>query len=207
MTTNSTTAYARKTEAAEGAADGVSGGTPDCARLCQLFDSLFLAAENTRLLMGGTEPVYLPAGEDCDFDRIICRQDYVSSALHEVAHWCIAGSARRRLPDYGYWYRPDGRSSVEQHEFERVEARPQALEWMFHQACGLRFRPSADNLALPDADPANFEAAIVREAQRFCLRGLPPRAARFHAALARASGRDSRTDATHFETPAPWSAA
>jgi len=32
---------------------------PDCDALCALFDELFLASENTRLVKGGDEPVYL----------------------------------------------------------------------------------------------------------------------------------------------------
>ena len=66
-----------------------------CAELCQIFDALFLATENTRLLPGGEEPVYLPADASCAHDRIVFRHDYVASALHEIAHWCIAGAARQ----------------------------------------------------------------------------------------------------------------
>ena len=81
----------------------------DAATLIELFDREFLATENTRLEGGGEEPVYLPADARCANHRIVFRHDYAASALHEVAHWCIAGSARRKLHDYGYWYAPDGR--------------------------------------------------------------------------------------------------
>ena len=50
------------------------------------------------------------------------------SALHEVAHWCIASAGRRRCRDYGYWYIPPPRDATAQTEFFAVEARVQALE-------------------------------------------------------------------------------
>jgi elongation factor P hydroxylase len=66
-------------------------------------------------------------------------KDYLASALHEVAHWCLAGVERRKLEDYGYWYSPDGRSRGEQSAFENVEARPQALEWILSDTCNSCF--------------------------------------------------------------------
>jgi hypothetical protein len=161
----------------------------DSAELRALFDGLFASAENTRLVAGGEEPVYLPADDRCPYHRIVFRHDYVASALHEIAHWCIAGSARRRLVDYGYWYAPDGRDAAAQREFERIEARPQALEWILSEACGLRFRPSVDNLDGAAGDAEGFARAIAAEAQRMLREGLPPRAARFLAALAARTGR------------------
>ena len=107
----------------------------DHRALCALFDRVFREDQNTVLVAGGEEPVYLPADERFPHHRIVFRHDYVASALHEVAHWCVAGAARRALTDYGYWYAPDGRSTERQAEFEAVEARPQALEWIFSSAC------------------------------------------------------------------------
>jgi len=78
--------------------------------------------------------------------QIISTRDYFSSILHEVSHWCIAGPQRRKLVDFGYWYEPDGRSEIKQKEFELVEVKPQALEWLFTEACGIKFRLSVDNL-------------------------------------------------------------
>jgi elongation factor P hydroxylase len=174
---NSATASAR-------AAERVPHSPPDCDALCALFDELFLASENTRLVKGGDEPVYLPADAQCPEHRIVFRLDYAPSALHEIAHWCIAGTERRLLLDYGYWYSPDGRDATTQREFERLEARPQALEWLLNEACGMRFRPSIDNLDGAPGDLRSFAAAIAREAAAYCVNGLPPRAARLHAALA-----------------------
>lgn len=174
---------------------------PDHHALCEVFDALFLAAENTRLLAGGDEPVYLPADGEHAQDRIVFRLDYAQSALHEVAHWCIAGSARRRLVDYGYWYAPDGRDAERQQAFERLEARPQALEWILSEACGLRFRPSIDNLDGAAADAEGFWRAIAREARRYCDEGLPPRAARLREALAARFGGPATLCAGRFRAP------
>lgn len=177
---------------------------PDHRALCALFDALFLDDENTCLVSCGDEPVYLPADARFPRHRIIFRHDYVSSALHEVAHWCVAGPERRLLHDYGYWYAPDGRSAERQAEFERVEAKPQALEWIFSRACGLVFRPSIDNLDGAPADPAGFARAIQREVHRRCTQGLPPRAGRFHAALAARSGVDAGFSARDFPLDPAW---
>ncbi|MBK6287338.1 MAG: elongation factor P hydroxylase [Gammaproteobacteria bacterium] len=181
---------------AEGPAPGVAA--PDARQLCALFDELFGASENTCLVAGGEEPLYVPA--DCAHARarIIFRHDYVASALHEIAHWCIAGSARRRELDYGYWYTPDGRDALRQAEFERLEARPQALEWLLSEACGAVFRPSIDNLGGAAHDPGAFVHAIAAAARDYCVRGMPPRARLFHAALCRWRGGQAAPDAAHY---------
>lgn len=150
--------------------------------LIQLFERCFFAEFNTRLEGGADEPLYLPAVAH-DPARIVFTRDYFASALHEVAHWCVAGEARRRECDYGYWYAPDGRSSAEQQEFERVEVKPQALEWIFSIACGSRFRVSADNLASGVGASAGFKDAIAAQARRYCA-NLPSRPARFVSMLA-----------------------
>src|SRR5690606_23954885 len=115
--------------------------------LIRLFNDEFLASHNTVLVRGGDEPIYLPADAEHPRHRIVFARGFYASALHEIAHWCIAGPRRRLLVDYGYWYRPDGRTAEEQAEFERVEARPQALEWAFSIVADFRFHVSADNLS------------------------------------------------------------
>jgi len=109
--------------------------------------------------------------------------DYPRSALHEAAHWCIAGAARRRLEDYGYFYEPPPRSRDRQEAFARAEARTQALEAIFAAAAGHRFAVSVD-----DVDAAlDFERAFARQVSEaledWRSTGLPARAARFEAAL------------------------
>lgn len=182
----------------------VRAGGMDHLSLCALFDALFRESENTILLHGGDEPVYLPADAQEVYHRIVFRHDYVSSALHEIAHWCIAGPERRLRVDYGYWYSPDGRSVARQAEFEALEARPQALEWIFSRACGMRFRPSIDNLDGTPADAAGFARAIQREVHSRCHHGLSGRAARFHAALAARSGVSLALSPEAFALDPAW---
>lgn len=165
---------------------------PDAAAVIVEFDRLFALTENTRLVAGGEEPVYLPADAGCSWHRIVFREDFVASALHEVAHWCVAGPVRRQQVDFGYWYSPDGRSIEQQRRFEAVEAKPQALEWIFTAACRMRFRPSVDNLGGEPTDPAPFMQAIAAAAQHWFQVGLPGRAQRFRTALATRWGEGVR---------------
>lgn len=165
----------------------------DPADLVRLFDATF-AAENTRLLPHADawrgaigfadEPVYVPANSDCPFHRVVFAHGYFASALHEVAHWCLAGTARRQRIDYGYWYEPDDRDAATQAEFERVEARPQAIECAFSRAAGFRFRVSADNLSGIEVDTGAFERKVMHALMVFERDGFPPRARRFLDALA-----------------------
>jgi len=123
------------------------GAAPASAELERVFADCFAEEFRTVLEGGGEEPLYVPSSRpDISPHRIVYRADYFASALHEVAHWCLAGAERRTREDYGYWYAPDGRDGTQQAEFERVEARPQALEWIFSDACGFDFHLSADNL-------------------------------------------------------------
>ena len=143
-------------------------------------------AFNTILRGGADEPLYIPArGGQCA--EIHYRQDYLRSALHEVAHWCLAGAARRRLPDYGYWYAPDGRNSVQQDAFFAVEARPQALEQCFCHRLAVPFSISIDNpgAVLEVSAIADFERRVQLERAQFLKNGLPERAMRFAEALGR----------------------
>jgi elongation factor P hydroxylase len=144
-------------------------------RITDSFNGLFRITENTVLVGGADEPIYLPAGAARTHNEIRHTRDYVSSALHEIAHWCIAGADRRKLEDYGYWYAPDGRSDAQQIEFERVEVKPQALEWLFSVACGVRFRLSADNTELGAVPSDRFRAAVFQQARQYCMHGVNER--------------------------------
>jgi len=148
------------------------------------FDRLFSRSLNTRLLSGGEEPIYLPADDSVDYHRVVFSHDYVASALHEVAHWCVAGEARRKLEDYGYWYAPDGRSSEQQIEFETVEVKPQALEWILSVAAGLPFRVSADNLEADLGASETFKDAVYAQVLCYLERGVNERVATLVDALA-----------------------
>jgi elongation factor P hydroxylase len=161
-----------------------SASLPTAGAICQIFETALGLEFHTELTGGSDEPLYSPSTATAPA-RISFRHDYVSSALHEVAHWCIAGAERRAMQDYGYWYAPDGRCARQQQRFVGVEARPQALEWLFSLACGVHFRLSVDNLDAP-RDKAGERAlanAVAQQALALRATGLPPRAARFFDAL------------------------
>ena len=151
--------------------------------LCRLFDGLFLEREGTQLRGGAPEPLFCP-GFGAAPAVIYFRLDYQASALHEVAHWCLAGARRRQRVDYGYWYAPEGRDAAQQAAFFAVEAAPQALESLFCEALGVPFSPSVDNPGAPAPDLAPFLSALHEHRQRWQAKGLPSRAARFRDALA-----------------------
>ena len=113
--------------------------------LIRLFEACFTEQFNTRLTAGAPEPLYEPATGNVPAE-IFFREDYFASALHEIAHWCIAGDARRMQRDYGYWYIADGRNAEQQQTFYSVEVKPQALEWCFSVACNYPFKISVDNI-------------------------------------------------------------
>lgn len=115
-------------------------------QLIEIFNQCFSDDYNTRLVKGDDEPIYLPADDELPYHRIVFAHGFYASGLHEISHWCIAGEARRQLVDFGYWYCPDGRDAQTQSEFEAVEIKPQALEWMFCVAAGFPFNVSCDNL-------------------------------------------------------------
>ena len=150
----------------------------------ELFQQCFYGVYATRLQGGAAEPLYQPASPGDECAVIYYREDYFASALHEVAHWCIAGDQRRLELDYGYWYHPDGRNPAQQLAFERAEQEPQALEWHFALACDWPFRLSCDNLAAVSTPGHPFSAAVSQQAQRYCEHGLPPRGEQFRARLA-----------------------
>lgn len=159
----------------------------------RIFNATF-AELGCQLRGGAAEPLYQPRREAAELDVIHYTRDYYASALHEVAHWCIAGDRRRREVDYGYWYAPDGRTPAQQQVFEQVEIRPQALEWLFHLCCGHRFRLSADNLESGVGASTAFRDAVTDQARRYvrALQGegsVPARGRRFGLVLCDFYGR------------------
>ena len=161
----------------------------------QCFDEAKQNVNSTRVVTGASEPLYVPANLEAEFSegtaikpvpyaRVFSRLDYPASVLHEVAHWCVAGSSRRQLLDYGYWYEPDGRSLEQQALFESVEVKPQALERIMSRAAGVPFRVSADNVADPLCKPSeSFKQAVHSQTLDYLNQGLPDRAAVFISAL------------------------
>ncbi|WP_421870184.1 elongation factor P hydroxylase [Motiliproteus sp.] len=150
----------------------------DCDELIALFNGLFVDSHNTELVRGDDEPIYLPADAEHPHHRIVFAHGYFASALHEISHWLIAGPQRRLLEDFGYWYRPDGRTADEQAEFEKVEVKPQALEWIIARACGFYFRISCDNLNGEATDTRAFKDNVYAQVLRYLEQGLSDRAQR-----------------------------
>ena len=172
----------------------MSSGEPLYAhQLICLFNREFAVSDKTALIGGAAEPSYQPGSPH----RIYFRADYVRSALHEVAHWSVAGRCRRQLLDYGYWYSPDGRDADQQQAFFAVEARPQAIERCFCEAIGIPFSLSVDNVGayIEPQQLRRFEARIQEYCEQFECTGLPHRAARFVTAL-RCMSRLSREPAS-----------
>jgi elongation factor P hydroxylase len=151
--------------------------------LIRIFNTCFESSHNTRLTCGEDEPLYLPAHETCSWHSIVFAHGFFSSALHECAHWLIAGEARRKLVDYGYWYIPDGRTAEQQARFQQVEVKPQAMEWILSNAAGFPFHFSIDNLCGVETNPEPFKEAVRQQVRVYRQQGLSPRAALFHKAL------------------------
>ncbi|PSF04967.1 transporting ATPase [Marinobacter fuscus] len=161
--------------------------------LITLFNGLFLESHQTVLVRGGHEPEYLPAAGPDAPAQVVFAHGYFASALHEIAHWCIAGEQRRTLYDYGYWYCPDGRTPEQQFAFEQVEVKPQAIECMMALAAGFRFNISVDNLAGSGAaNETLFRHNLCLQADSYLANGLPARAQIFFDALVRFYGTGSR---------------
>jgi elongation factor P hydroxylase len=144
-------------------------------QLVSIFNQLFKDKTKTTLQMGADEPFYkAPSG--CSEATIFAREDYFSSALHEISHWCVAGEQRRTMDDFGYWYEPEGRSAEQQAEFEKVEVKPQAIEWLLSLACDHPFHFSADNLSQGIDASESFKQAVTKQARLYQQTGLPDRA-------------------------------
>lgn len=171
----------------------------DSTRLERVFNDTF-ERFNTRLTGGAQEPLYQPAAVPGGRHCLYYREDFFASALHEAAHWCIAGEARRAEVDFGYWYSPDDRDEQAQRAFESVEVKPQALEWFFSLACGYPFRVSLDNLSLGQGalDASDFERRVLGQALQWQRTEPPARGAEFFRALAQEFGTSLTIAALRF---------
>lgn len=153
--------------------------THDCQDLITIFNGLFERDEATILIGGSDEPMYLPADHENPLNRVIFTYDYFASALHEIAHWCLAGEARRQLVDYGYWYFTEGRTAEQQVMFENAEIKPQALECIFSLAAGSKYIVSRDCFSEGHGCAETFANNIQAQVQRYEIEGLPKRAGKF----------------------------
>jgi elongation factor P hydroxylase len=143
--------------------------------LITIFESTFFKEFNTQLICGDDEPIYLPADESYPCHRIVFAHGYYASALHEIAHWLVAGEQRRLIEDYGYWYEPDGRSAAQQAEFEAVEIVPQAIEWAIAVSCGFKFDVSVDNLSGIEIDRLGFKHKVHAQLLSYLENGFSER--------------------------------
>lgn len=151
--------------------------------LIKLFNTCFESTHNTQLVCGDDEPIYLPANENNPFNTVVFAHGFFSSALHECAHWLIAGEKRRTLIDYDYWYVPDGRTAAQQAAFYLVEVKPQAMEWILSTAARYPFHFSIDNLNGAESDSEPFKLAVQQQVAVYNQEGLPARASIFCQAL------------------------
>ncbi len=152
--------------------------------LITIFNDLFKETENTILIGNHEEPLYIPSDDKHPHHRVIFTRDYFASALHEIAHWCLAGEKRRLLLDYGYWYFPEGRTREQQIQFERAEIKPQALECIFAMAAKSRFMVSQDNFSEQSKNNEfSFADKVAEQVAIYLSEKLPDRAHQFRQAL------------------------
>lgn len=152
--------------------------------IISIFNQTFFEDFNTKLELGGDEPIYMPASGSHSYHRIVFARGYYASALHEISHWCVAGPKRRLLEDFGYWYEPDGRDQVTQERFEAVEVRPQAYEWILSESAGFKFNVSCDNLhGSFEPNRNEFKRSVHNEVREILQQGLPNRVSMLSNAL------------------------
>ncbi|MBX2901880.1 MAG: elongation factor P hydroxylase, partial [Cyclobacteriaceae bacterium] len=101
--------------------------------------------------------------------------------------------------DFGYWYVPDGRNVDQQLLFQRVEVKPQAMEWILSVAASHPFRLSVDNLNGGVVDPLPFKRAVHSQVIDYCTQGLPKRAACFRSALCDFYGNSTELRVQDFD--------
>lgn len=167
--------------------------------LIEIFNSCFFEKYNTKLVKGDDEPLYLPADQDRLHNELYFAHGFFASALHESSHWLIAGEKRRKLIDFGYWYAPDGRTAEQQQQFQSVEVKPQAIEWILSKAAGFRFRVSIDNLNGQESETEAFKKAVYEQVKSYCEQGLSIRAERLRLALCDFYGTPKTLDIVDFD--------
>jgi len=140
-----------------------------------VLNDQYLDQYNTKLMGGFDEPFYKAANEGKPAE-IQFSHDYIRSALHELAHWCVAGVERRKIDDYGYWYAADGRNQEQQNEFFKLEVKPQTIEWAFSIVCGVKFEASVDNLNNQVRGVILFQINLKTQLEQYITNGFPKRA-------------------------------
>lgn len=142
--------------------------------LTKLLNQSYLKDYQTVLIGGFDEPFY-QASINGKIAEIQFSHDYIRSALHELAHWCVAGVERRKTDDYGYWYAQDGRNQQQQDEFFKLEIKPQAIEWAFSIICGVKFEASVDNLINSVEGIDEFKSSLSKQLRIYLDGGFSKR--------------------------------
>jgi elongation factor P hydroxylase len=161
---------------------------PSAAEIAGCFNFLFGRSHRVEMIGGGGEPEYLPATDESP-GYVRYRSNFAHSALHEAAHWCIAGARRRQQVDYGYWYQSPPRDETTQLAFVQAESRVQALESILTSAAGMVFRVSLDDVENLFRFEADFADAVATATAQWWRCGLPPRAEKLHRDLKQLSQR------------------
>ncbi len=176
----------------------------DCQQIKDIFEQTFGPTHHIQLIGGAEEPLYLP--RECvsghSWNKLIYTLDYPASALHEIAHWCLASDTQLRLKDWGHWYVPDGRTAEQQSIFQRAEVRVQAVEWMLSISAGRPFRESSDNLNGEMPDDCYFRNQIYQQVLNFCQQGFPERARILFNAFTAACGQHLKLSEALFRREA-----
>lgn len=155
-------------------------------QIIAVFERCFSEQNATRLCGGAEEPLYLPK-QGSKLACLYFRADYAASALHEVAHWCLAGAERRRCVDFGYAYIAPPRTAAQQQNFYAAELRAQSLEQCLAEAAGVQFSISTDNLAVDGV----VDAEARLQAREFAAQ-LQQQRAKTMAWLASSAGARAR---------------
>lgn len=146
----------------------------ELTELLKLLNQNYLNQFDTKIIGGFDEPFY-KAHTEQQPAQIQFSHDYIRSALHELAHWCVAGNQRRKRDDYGYWYAADGRNQQQQNEFFKVEIKPQAIEWSFSIVLGIHFESSVDNLGAQVQGIDEFNDKLKKQLSEYTKKGFPKR--------------------------------
>lgn len=154
--------------------------------LADAFNLSFGETYNVCCLGGFAQPEYLTAAQTQGPAQLRYTRDYAASALHEIAHWCVAGKPRLAQTDFGYGYLPPPRDNAAQQRFFALEFKVQALEAWFASGTGVRFVASADNFECSDEARTAFAQQIADALQACKLSDIPLRAQAFTIALAAA---------------------
>jgi len=154
----------------------------DSIEICYRFNETFQRTYATQLCGGADEPLYLPPTH-LKLGLIQYNRNFAASALHEIAHWLIAGRRRRQLVDYGYAYQSEPRTNADQKRFYLYEARNQGLEKMLSQQCGNPFQVSVDNLLVGVDERNLFGDSVTTACRQWRERVLPIRVQRMLCSL------------------------